>query len=65
MLIELISEPDEVTLDPFAGSGSTLLAAKLACRRAIGCEAEHAYCGVAARRLAAAMGDRWAAACPP
>lgn len=49
--IKLFSFVDDVVLDPFLGSGTTLVAAALLNRRGIGVEIEKKYCEIAKRRL--------------
>ena len=50
-MVTASSRPDAVVLDPFMGSGSTLVSAKALGRKAIGIEKDERYCRQAVQRL--------------
>jgi site-specific DNA-methyltransferase (adenine-specific) len=50
-LIRLVNPPGGIVLDPFAGSGTTLLAARLEGAQSIGVELDEKHCEIIARRL--------------
>ena len=52
-LITLGSREGDIVLDPFAGSGTTAIAAKMLKRKYIGIEKEKEYCKIAEERLKA------------
>jgi hypothetical protein len=57
-LVKLVSRKGAVVLDPFAGSGSTLIACKKTGRNYIGCEMNEEYVKIAEARLKAVSPDQ-------
>lgn len=55
-LIDVVCPRDGIVLDPFAGSGSTLVAARESGRRAIGIEMDANHCEVTVARLGGSIG---------
>jgi len=55
--IQLFSYVNDTILDPFSGSGTTLLACSLLNRKGIGVDIDAGYCQAALKRLEHRMGD--------
>jgi site-specific DNA-methyltransferase (adenine-specific) len=56
-LLSVVTPPSGVVLDPFAGSGSTLHAARALRHRSIGIDSDERWCEQAARRLSQGVLD--------
>lgn len=54
-LVRMLTAPGGAVLDPFAGSGTTLVAARAIGRRAVGVEVHEEFCEMAVQRLRQAV----------
>jgi DNA modification methylase len=63
-LVQSFSSPGQIVMDPFCGSGSTLMAAASCGRRYIGIDVDAKYCAISTWRLERALAGT-AAATPP
>ena len=61
-LVRMFSFVGDTVLDPFCGSGTTMLAAMQCGRNSVGIEIDRAYCDLAARRLEAEKNSLFSAA---
>ena len=59
-LVRLVTPPGGIVLDPFAGSGTTCMAAKAEGFHYLGVELSEEYCEIARRRVAATEGNLFA-----
>ena len=64
-LVRLVTEPGDIVLDPFGGSGTTGVAALLEGRRVILCERDPEYAAIARQRCEAAEAEALRAAHHP
>lgn len=55
--IKLFTKPDDIVLDPFLGSGTTAVAAKINNRRYIGIDISKEFCNISEKRIKNALAE--------
>lgn len=55
-LLKMVTRKGQLILDPFAGSGTTLIACKQLDRKYIGIEMSKEYCNIAVKRVGSVAG---------